>query len=305
MKAFLFDSLNRFRQYSQELDTMAEIRKCLCGKAWQVFNNSGDKEVYIFQEDGSLIISINGNITRGSWQYLSVYNSIAISASNQEYMVHPAFLDNILFALQVDGTENYAFLIDQQNALNFAPKSLDDLHQYFRQKEQKRIEEENRIKEEQRLAELKRIEKEKKEREHKEQKERMVRLVENIYNNEVLLKSRFLVWLNDYGFCGVAAFALIFAFVPAVVICPFYYFNNLIFFIMLYWIAIFVLLILCAYPIFHILNLVIRYRLKKFIENNRTYNAKILYKLVEHHNAINLYRLSDKKAEKLISNRKL
>lgn len=190
MKAFLFDSLNRFRKYSEELDTKAEIRKCLCDKAWQVFNNSGDKEVYIFQEDGSLIISINGNITRGSWEYLSVNNSIAISASNQAYMVHPAFLDNILFALQVDGTENYAFLIDQKNAKNFAPKSLDDLHRYFRQKEQKRIEEENRIKEEQRLAELKqieeenrireelrlaeqkRIEEEKKERERREREER-------------------------------------------------------------------------------------------------------------------------------------
>ena len=158
MKTFLFNSLNRFRRYSKELDTMAEIRKCLCDKAWQVFNNSGDKEVYIFQEDGRLIISINGNITRGSWEYLSVNNSIAISASNQAYMVHPAFLDNILFALQVDGTENYAFLIDQQNAHNFAPKSLDDLHRYFRLKEQKRIEEENRKREEQRLAELKRIE---------------------------------------------------------------------------------------------------------------------------------------------------
>ena len=305
MKAFLFNSLNRFRRYSEELDTMAEIRQCLCGKAWLMFNDSGDKEVYIFQEDGRLIISINGNITRGSWEYLSVNNSIAISASNQAYMVHPAFLDNILFALQVDGTENYAFLIDQNNAQDFAPRSLDDLHEYFRQKEQKRIEEENRIKEEQRLAELKRIEEEKKEREHKEQKKRMVRLVEKIYKDEVLLKSRFLVWLNDYGFCGVVAFALIFAFVPAVVICPFYYPYDLISGILLYWTAIYVLLILCAYPIFHILNLVVRYRLKKFIKNDRTYNDKILYELVEHHNAINLYRLSDKKAEKLISNRKL
>ncbi len=165
MKTFLFDSLNRFRRYSQELDTMAEIRKCLCGKAWLVFNNSGDKEVYIFKEDGSLIISINGSVTKGSWEYLSENKSVIISASNQEYMVHPAFLDNILFALQVDGIENYAFLIDQKNTQNFAPKSLNDLHQYFRQKEQKRIEEENRKREEQRLAELKRIEEENRKRE--------------------------------------------------------------------------------------------------------------------------------------------
>ena len=227
MKAFLFDSLNRFRKYSEELDTKAEIRKCLCDKAWQVFNNSGDKEVYIFQEDGSLIISINGNITRGSWQYLSVNNSIAISASNQEYMVHPAFLDNILFALQVDGTENYAFLIDQKNAQNFAPRSLDDLHRYFRQKEQKRIEEENRrieeenrTREEQQRAEQKRIEKEKKEREERERREReqweeeqKKRLVEKIYKDEII-KSRLLCFLFYSDFFWIFVVYL-FALLPA------------------------------------------------------------------------------------------
>ena len=336
MKAFLFDSLNRFRKYSEELDTKAEIRKCLCGKAWLVFNNSGDKEVYIFQEDGSLIISINGNITRGSWEYLSVNNSIAISASNQEYMVHPAFLDNILFALQVDGTENYAFLIDQKNALNFAPKSLDDLHRYFRQKEQKRIEEENRIKEEQRLAELKqieeanrireelrlaeqkRIEKEKKEREERERRERKQReeqqknrLAEKIYKDEII-KSRllcFLFYSNSSAFFWVFVafpFALLLACWVSYVVS-----SNLFELIICWLLALFLCFYLCLYLVifsfYSPLTLILRCRLKKFIKNNRTYSTDMLYRLVAYHNAPTtdiigyiFFKLSDNGFKKLI-----
>lgn len=277
MKTFLFDSLNRFRRYSQELDTMAEIRKCLCGKAWQVFNNSGDKEVYIFQEDGSLIISINGNITRGSWQYLSVYNSIAISASNQEYMVHPAFLDNILFALQVDGTENYAFLIDEKNKQNFAPKSLDDLHRYFRLKEQRKIEEANRIKEEQRLAEQRRIEEERMRKESEGREKKMERLVEEIYKNEISLS--FLEWLNNHE----VLYTVIIVLFCMMTICLSFYLTDL----LESGVALMVGLITAVASLsfaYSIPVLILNYRFKKFIKNNRTYNTDILSRLVEYHN---------------------
>ena len=333
MKTFLFDSLNRFRRYSKELDTMAEIRKCLCGKAWLVFNNSGDREVYIFKEDGSLIISINGNITRGSWQYLSENNSIAISASNQEYMVHPAFLDNILFALQVDGTENYAFLIDQKNAQNFAPRSLDDLHQYFRQKEQKRIEEENRKREEQRLAELKRIEeenrkreeerlaeqkrieKEKKEREERERRERKQReeeqknrLAEEIYKDEII-KSRLICFLiysvSDFFWKFVAC---LFALLPACWVFYDVFLNGHLFGALICW---FLALMSCFFLCWHLvrfsfyspLTLILRCRLKKFIKNNRTYNTDMLYRLVKCHNykptSFDIFKLSYNEFKKL------
>ena len=333
MKTFLFDSLNHFSKYSKELDTMAEIRKCLCGKAWLVFNNSGDREVYIFKEDGSLIISINGNITRGSWQYLSENNSIAISASNQEYMVHPAFLDNILFALQVDGTENYAFLIDQQNARNFAPKSLDDLHRYFRLKEQKRIEEENRKREEQRLAEQKRIEeanqireeqlraeqkrieKEKKEREERERREReqreeeqKKREVEKIYKDEII-KSRLLCFLLNSNFFWIFV-SYLFALLPACWIFHVVMLDGDLFGALICW---FLVLMLCyvlglylVIFLFHSpLTLILRCRLKKFIKNNRTYSTDMLYRLVEYHNAptaaINdyIFKLSNNEFKKL------
>lgn len=50
MKTFILDTLNKYKHISKGLDAKA----ILCNKSWQVFNNSGEKEIYIFQENSSL-----------------------------------------------------------------------------------------------------------------------------------------------------------------------------------------------------------------------------------------------------------
>ena len=140
MKTYLFDTLNRFRRFSENLD----VKATLCNKPWQVFNDSGEKELYIFQEDGTLLITYSGRVTHSTWQYIAANKSIVISAGEQSYMVHPAFMDNVLFALQVDGTNECAFLIDENNAQSFAPRSYTALMGYFEEKERRALEEERR-----------------------------------------------------------------------------------------------------------------------------------------------------------------
>ena len=46
MKTFLLDSFNRYKRFSEELD----VKTILCNKSWLIFNDSGDKELYVFQE---------------------------------------------------------------------------------------------------------------------------------------------------------------------------------------------------------------------------------------------------------------
>lgn len=62
MKTYLLDSINRLKRFSQNLDVQAT----LCGRSWLVFNDSGDKEVYIFEPDNSLVISIKGVVTNAT-----------------------------------------------------------------------------------------------------------------------------------------------------------------------------------------------------------------------------------------------
>lgn len=140
MKTYFLDTLNRYKRFSEKLDA----KTILCNKSWWIFNDSGEKEIYIFQEDGSLIISFNGKVTHATWQYIPANKSLVISTSKESYMLHPAFVDENIFALQLDGTNKFAFMIDESQKSNFAPKSLRELTYYFEEKETKRIQEEER-----------------------------------------------------------------------------------------------------------------------------------------------------------------
>ena len=111
MKTYLLDSINRYKRFSENLD----VKTILCNKSWWVFNDSGEKEIYIFQEDGSLIISVNGQVTNANWKFISANKSLIINTEKQSVMVHSAFMDNVIFALQLDGTNQFAFLIDESN----------------------------------------------------------------------------------------------------------------------------------------------------------------------------------------------
>lgn len=168
MKTYLFESFNRYKRFSESLD----VKAILCNKAWWVFNDSGEKEVYIFQEDGSLIISLNGRVTVASWQYISANKSLIISSKEQSYMLHPTFKDNVIFALQVDGTEQYSFMIDESQCSSFQPKSFSELQLYFQKQEE---EEKKRIGQEQNILLIKREEEIKQQQieAHREKREKL------------------------------------------------------------------------------------------------------------------------------------
>ena len=63
MKTFLFDTFNKYKRFSESLD----VETILCNKTWFVFNSSGEREIYIFQENGKLKISLNGKVTHATW----------------------------------------------------------------------------------------------------------------------------------------------------------------------------------------------------------------------------------------------
>ena len=164
MKTYLLDILNRYNRFSDNLD----IKTILCNKSWQIFNNTGYKELYIFQEDGSLIASSKGNVINATWKYISANKSLIISFKEQSYMLHPSFLDNLLFVLQKDGTEEYLFMINEEHSNIFQPKSLNDLTFYL--KRQKEVEEKKQLQHEQAIrAERQRIQEENKLKHYKEQ----------------------------------------------------------------------------------------------------------------------------------------
>ena len=141
MKTYLLDALNRYKRFSKTLD----VKAVLCNKSWQIFNDTGEKEVYIFQEDGSLIVSCDGKVRYVAWQFIPANQSLIINAGEESYMLHPAFIDEKIFALQQDGTNKFVFMIDEKQSDAFMPKSLLELAFYFEQQEHKKTQEERKL----------------------------------------------------------------------------------------------------------------------------------------------------------------
>ena len=90
MKTYILDSINRLKRYGENLDA----KTILCNKSWQIFNDTGEKELYIFQENGDILLSTNGIVSQGKWQYISANKSILISVKDKSYMLHPSFSIN-------------------------------------------------------------------------------------------------------------------------------------------------------------------------------------------------------------------
>ncbi len=157
MKTYLFDTINRYKRFSENLD----VKTTLCNKSWWVFNDSGAKSIYIFQENGDLYITTNGIGIKGSWQYVTANQTVIINSENAVMMFHPSFIDNNILALTLDGTNDCAFLIDENNKEHFTPNCLSDLANYFQDKEKEALREKER----------KSREREEEERERKEEVE--------------------------------------------------------------------------------------------------------------------------------------
>ena len=92
-----------------------DAKSVLCNQSWNVFNDEGVKEVYVFQKDGTLIASHNGKVTKAKWEYIPQNTSLIIENSGADtFMLRPAYYDKKVLALQVDGTDNYALMVDEK-----------------------------------------------------------------------------------------------------------------------------------------------------------------------------------------------
>ena len=107
------------------------------------------------------MLALGGRVTEGKWRYVSANKSIIVSANSESFMLDPAFIDNAIFALKLNGTDQYVFMIDENNTASFAPSTYKELMGYFDEKLNRVIAiEEAKVREERR-----RVEEERKQRE--------------------------------------------------------------------------------------------------------------------------------------------
>ena len=127
MKTFTLNIPKGIRNWSYALDA----KTILCSRSWIIFNDENVKEVYIFQEDGTLIISHNGKVSKTKWEYIEQNTSLIVEDTESgTYMLKPTYYDNKVLVLQVDGTNEYAIMLNENCIDELMFDSIDKIKQY-------------------------------------------------------------------------------------------------------------------------------------------------------------------------------
>lgn len=107
MKAYIQDLLPRILQFSKKLDNTALFIE----KPWVLIDNDTSYYKYIFKRDGQLIMSANGLVQVGNWEYFAEAKSILIDRIKDKVLLNHAFIDDAVMLLRVDGLNNSIFIL--------------------------------------------------------------------------------------------------------------------------------------------------------------------------------------------------
>ena len=109
MQTYLSDIIPRLARFSKKLDDIT----LLTSKHWVILNETTQiKSTYIFRNNKELIVSENGIVIHGTWDYLG-FNKILLRFNNNSFLFQHGFLENDILALQLDGRNEYAFFINE------------------------------------------------------------------------------------------------------------------------------------------------------------------------------------------------
>jgi len=110
MKAYINSLLPSLRRFSDSLDK----KSILVGQPWVLIDEEGNFEKLIFKKNQELIISQNGVVTVGRWEYLSSAKSLLIDRNKNKILLNQEFVEKGILVLKYDGfSDKYFFLVNE------------------------------------------------------------------------------------------------------------------------------------------------------------------------------------------------
>lgn len=113
MKIYLQDIVNRLSQFSEKLDNTT----LFIDKPWVLIDSNSDYHKYIFKRNGELVMSLNGQVQIGKWEYLSAAKSILIDRIKDKVLLNQSFFDSAVMVLKIDGSNNQLFVLANETII--------------------------------------------------------------------------------------------------------------------------------------------------------------------------------------------
>jgi hypothetical protein len=113
MLLYIKNLLPRLRQYSQTLDKI----ELLVEHPWVLIDDEGNQQKYIFRRGGKLILSFNGRVSFGTWEYLPSARSLLIDLDEGTILLNHDFVDPAVMILKMDGNKDKPFVLANENLI--------------------------------------------------------------------------------------------------------------------------------------------------------------------------------------------
>jgi hypothetical protein len=138
MKTYILDIIPKIQKFSKKLDDIT----LLSNQHWVLMDSiGGSKTVLIFRLNNELLVSVDGKVNKGKWEYLG-NNSILIDLLNESFLYKHGFFDENVLALKSDNKNEFALLINEnrfEGELNSVPKLVQFLEEKYLSTVQKKI----------------------------------------------------------------------------------------------------------------------------------------------------------------------
>lgn len=125
MRTFIAEIIPKIQKFSKMLDDLST----LTGQHWVSLGEiEHRKTVYIFRPNNQLLISENGIVKKGTWEYLG-NQSLLLETENNSFLLKHGFVDENILALKLDSEDRYVMFINESKY----GKDLNNIHdiQYF------------------------------------------------------------------------------------------------------------------------------------------------------------------------------
>jgi hypothetical protein len=109
MRTFIIDIIPKIQRFSQRLDDLTK----LTNQHWVSLGDINEsKRVFIFRSNNQLLISENGIVEKGSWEYLG-NQSLLLETKAMSYLLKHGFFDDSVIALKLDSSNSYALFVNE------------------------------------------------------------------------------------------------------------------------------------------------------------------------------------------------